>query len=105
VGELIEAAMLIRKRNDESSLKLAALIADKAGAQDLASMLANQSMKQSLLVGKLDVAGEVAHQHAHLKVREHHQVSDVQLQGYIQKFLDWLPGARTANGIAFCESV
>jgi hypothetical protein len=65
----MEAAMLIRKRNDESSLKLAALIADKAGAQELASVLANQSMKQSLLVGKWDVANEVALQHAHLKVK------------------------------------
>lgn len=62
--------MLIRKRNDENSLKLAALIADKAGAQELASMLANQSMKQSLLVGKWDVANEVALQHAHLKVKK-----------------------------------
>lgn len=62
--------MLIRKRNDESSLKLAALIADKAGAQELASLLANQSMKQSLLVGKWDIANEVALQHAHLKVKE-----------------------------------
>jgi hypothetical protein len=66
----MEAAMLIRKRNDESSLKLAALIADKAGAQELASMLANQSMKQSFLVGKWDVASEVGLQHAHLKVRK-----------------------------------
>jgi hypothetical protein len=69
VGDLMEAAMLIRKRNDESSLKLAALIADKAGAQELASMLANQSMKQSLLVENWDVAREVAAQHAHLKVK------------------------------------
>jgi hypothetical protein len=66
----MEAAMLIRKRNDESSLKLAALIADKAGAQELASVLANQSMKQSLLVGNWDVANEVALQHAHLKVKK-----------------------------------
>lgn len=61
--------MLIRKRNDESSLKLAALLADKAGALDLASMLANQSLKQSLLVEKWDIANEVALQHAHLKVK------------------------------------
>jgi hypothetical protein len=77
VGELMEAAMLIRKRSDESSLKLAALIADKAGAHALASMLANQSMKQSLLVGKLDVAREVALQHAHLKVRKHRNIAEV----------------------------
>jgi hypothetical protein len=69
VGDLMEAAMLIRKRNDESSLKLAALIADKAGAQELASVLANQSMKQSLLVGNWDVANEVAVQHPKLKVK------------------------------------
>jgi hypothetical protein len=69
VGDLLEAAMLIRKRNDESSLKLAALLADKAGALDLASMLANQSLKQSLLVEKWDIANEVALQHAHLKVK------------------------------------
>ncbi|XP_069679265.1 gem-associated protein 5 [Periplaneta americana] len=67
VGEFIEAAMLIRKRNDESSLKLAAKIAEKAGAQDLASMLASQSMKQSLLAGKLEVASEVAAEYSHLK--------------------------------------
>jgi hypothetical protein len=41
VGDLLEAAMLIRKRNNERSLKLAALLADKAGALELASMLAN----------------------------------------------------------------
>jgi hypothetical protein len=69
VGDLLEAAMLIRKRNDESSLKLAALLADKAGALELASMLANQSLKQSLLVEKWDIAHEVALQHAHLKVK------------------------------------
>jgi len=61
--------MLIRKRNDERSLKLAALLADKAGALDLASMLANQSLQQSLLVENWDVANEVALQHARLKVK------------------------------------
>ena len=65
----MEAAMLIRKRNDERSLKLAALLADKAGALDLASMLANQSLQQSLLVENWDVANEVALQHARLKVK------------------------------------
>lgn len=62
--------MLMRKRNDENSLKLAALIADKAGAQELAATLANQSVKQSLLVGNWDVASEVALQHAQLKVNK-----------------------------------
>lgn len=71
--------MIIRKRSDESSLKLAAMIADKAGAQELASMLANQSMKQSLLLGKWDVAREVAVQHAHLKVRKHKNMAEVGL--------------------------
>ena len=61
--------MLIRKRNDERSLKLAALLADKAGALELASMLANQSLQRSLLVANWDVANEVALQHAHLKVK------------------------------------
>ena len=65
----MEAAMLIRKRNDEKSLKLAALLADKAGALELASMLANQSLQQSLLVENWDVANEVALQHARLKVK------------------------------------
>ena len=65
----MEAAMLIRKRNDERSLKLAALLADKAGALELASMLANQSLQQSLLVENWDVANEVALQHACLKVK------------------------------------
>jgi hypothetical protein len=69
VGDLLEAAMLIRKRNDERSLKLAALLADKAGALELASMLANQSLQQSLLVENWDVANEVSLQHAHLKVK------------------------------------
>lgn len=71
--------MLIRKRNDESSLKLAAMIADRAGAQELASMLANQSMKQSLLVEKWDVAREVALQHEHLKVRKHKNMAEVEM--------------------------
>ena len=65
----MEAAMLIRKRNDERSLKLAALLADKAGALELASMLANQSLQQSLLLENWDVANEVALQHARLKVK------------------------------------
>jgi len=69
VGDLLEAAMLIRKRNDERSLKLAALLADKAGALESASMFANQSLQQSLLVENWDVAKEVALQHAHLKVK------------------------------------
>jgi hypothetical protein len=69
VGDLLEAAMLIRKRNDERSLKLAALLADKARAPQLASMLANQSLQQSLLVENWDIANEVALQHAHLKVK------------------------------------
>jgi hypothetical protein len=69
VGDLLEAALLIRKRNDERSLKLAALLADKAGALELASMLANQSLRQSVLVDNWDVANEVALQHAHLKVK------------------------------------
>jgi hypothetical protein len=25
------------------------------------------------------------------------------VRGYIQKFPDWLPGARTTNGTAFCH--
>lgn len=61
--------MLIRKRNDESSLKLGALLAEKAGALELASMLANQSLQQSLLVEKWDIASEVVLQHARLKVK------------------------------------
>ena len=61
--------MLIRKRNDEISLKLAALLAEKAGALDLASLLANQSLQQSLLAEKWDIASEVALQHARLKVK------------------------------------
>ena len=66
---MLEAAMLIRKRNDEISLKLAALLAEKAGALDLASLLANQSLQQSLLAEKWDIASEVALQHARLKVK------------------------------------
>lgn len=61
--------MLIRKRNDERSLKLAALLADKAGFLELASVLANESLQQSLLVENWDVANEVVLQHAHLKVK------------------------------------
>ena len=61
--------MLIRKRNDERSLKLAALLADKAGVLELASMLANQSLQQSLLVENWDIANEVALQHVRLKVK------------------------------------
>jgi len=61
--------MLIRKRSDERSLKLAALLADKAGALQLAFVLANQSLQQSLLVENWDVANEVALQHARLKVK------------------------------------
>lgn len=68
MGDLLEAAMLIRKRNDESSLKLAALLADKAGALEVASVLANQSMKESLLVEKWDIANGIAVQHSRLKV-------------------------------------
>lgn len=95
VGDLLEAAMLIRKRNDESSLKLAALIADKAGAQELASLLANQSMKQSLLVGKLDVANEVALQHAHLKhlsllITVHQTIAELTAKSKSSLYLKWL---------------
>ncbi|KAJ9592049.1 hypothetical protein L9F63_001428, partial [Diploptera punctata] len=67
IGELLEAAMLIRKRSDEGSLKLAALIAIKAGADELAAMLACQSLKQSLTVGNMTVANEVVSQHMQLK--------------------------------------
>lgn len=84
----MEAAMLIRKRTDESSLKLAAMIADKAGAQELASMLAIQSMKQSLLVENWDVAREVALEHAHLKVRKHEKMTEFECVASLFAFCD-----------------
>ena len=68
IGELKDAAMVLRKRNNENSLKLAALIARKAGAEELTLILACQCVKQSLLVGNLTVANEVVSQYTQFKV-------------------------------------
>jgi hypothetical protein len=39
----------------------------------------------------------------HSIIEVYHSLQVQIIQGCIQKFLDWLPGARTANGTALCH--